>query len=165
MASTNYRVKIVRADQQFEAEGDKAFVLEMLDRFDGVSKVSLASKKSEKSGKTTDIPALTEKSGKTLAVGEFIRKLGLKKHMDIVLAFGYYLERNSGLSAFTPADINTCYYDSKMETSNTSQMIIRNIRLGRIMEAKKGKEKKKKGYVLTRTGEEYIKAKMLEVKE
>ena len=160
MASNNYRIKIVRADQQFEAEGDKAFVLAMLDRFEGgtVSKASKLSKKSEKDTESPEIISLHH--GKSLAVGEFIRQLGFKKHTDIVLAYGYFLEKHSGLSDFTPADINTCYYDSKMEASNTSQMIIRNINQGRIMEAKKGKDQKKKSYVLTRTGEEFIHAKI-----
>lgn len=160
MASTNYRIRIVRADQQFEAEGDKAFVIEMLERFEGgaIRRASKPSKKSEKIGESDEM-AVTH-HGKSLAVGEFIRQLGFKKHTDIVLAFGYYLEVNSGLSDFTPADINTCYYDSKMEASNTSQMIIRNINQGRIMEAKKGKDQKKKSYVLTRTGEDFIRAKL-----
>ena len=160
MASTNYRIRIVRADQQFEAEGDKAFVLEMLERFESgaVPKASKPFKKSERIGASDVI--VVPRHGKSLAVGEFIRQLGFKKHTDIVLAFGYYLEKISGLNDFTPADVNTCYYDSKMEASNTSQMIIRNIKIGRIMEAKKGKDQKKKSYVLTRTGEEYIRPKL-----
>ena len=143
MASNNYRIRIVRADQQFEAEGDKAFVLEMLERFESESapKDSKSSKKSERISESDVI--VVPHHGKSLAVGEFIRQLGFKKHTDILLAFGYYLEKNSGFSDFTPADINTCYYDSKMEASNTSQMIIRNIRQGRIMEAKKEKDQKK----------------------
>jgi hypothetical protein len=160
MASHNYRIRIVRADQQFEAEGDKAFVLAMLERFEGgaVPKTSKSSKKSTKVSESSEL--ITPHHDKALAVGEFIRQLGFKKHTDIVLAFGYFLETHSGLSDFTPADINTCYYDSKMEASNTSQMIIRNINQGRIMEAKKGKDQKKKSYVLTRTGEDFILTKM-----
>lgn len=160
MASHNYRIRIVRADQQFEAEGDKAFVLAMFERFEGVTmpKTSKSSKKSEKVSESSE--KIAPHQGKALAVGEFIRQLGFKKHTDIALAFGYFLEKHSGLSDFTPADINTCYYDSKMEASNTSQMIIRNIKQGRIMEAKKGKDQKKKSYVLTRTGEEFIIEKM-----
>jgi len=156
MASNNYRIKIVRADYQFEIEGDKAFVLAMLEHFEGdvISKSNKVSKKSEKIVESAEVTAT--KHTKTLSVSEFIRQLGFKKHTDIVLAFGYFLEKHSGISDFTPADINTCYYDSKMEASNTSQMIIRNINHGRMMEAKKEKDQKKKSYVLTRTGEDFI---------
>jgi hypothetical protein len=83
----------------------------------------------------------------------------VKKHTDIVLAFGYYLEKYSGVTEFTPADINACYYDSKMDSSNTSQMLIQNIKRHRIMEAKRGKSKKR-SYVLTNTGENFIKSKL-----
>ena len=96
-------------------------------------------------------------AGKKISVGEFIRQLGFKKHTDLVLAFGYYLEKNAGLQTFTPADINSCYYEAKMESSNTSQMIIQNIRRGLLMAAKKDKDQGKKGaYTLTHSGEEYI---------
>lgn len=85
-------------------------------------------------------------------MGEFVRQLGLKKHTDIVLAFGYYLEKISGVREFSPADINKCYYEAKMENSNTSQMLIQNIKNGRIMPARGTK----KLYTLTKTGEDFI---------
>jgi hypothetical protein len=153
--ATTYRIKIAKADQEFEAEGDKAFVLEMLKRFDSGSHdekkfVQPEKNTKAKSGSEVALPAV----GKKISVGEFIRQIGFKKHTDLVLSFGYYLEKHAGFASFTPADINTCYYDSKMESSNTSQMIIQNIRRGFIMEAKK--DKGRKSYTLTRTGEEHI---------
>lgn len=158
MAAITFRVKITKEDFQFEAEGDKAFVLEMLNRFEG--SVSLIGVKPIKVGKQTVKPIEGEVKyvGKPLSVGEFVRRLGLKRHTDIVLSFGYYLEKYSGVTEFTPADINRCYYDAKMESSNTSQMLIRNIKHGNIMQARTGlgKSKAKKGYVLTQSGERFI---------
>jgi DNA-binding PadR family transcriptional regulator len=55
--------------------------------------------------------------------------------------------------------VNTCYYEAKMESSNTSQMIIHNIRRGLLMEAKKRSQEGKssrKVFTLTRSGEEYL---------
>lgn len=157
MSTSNYRIKIIRGDLQFEAEGDKSFVLQMLERFEG--EAPKLSKKPEKELKETKTGGpRVSRLPKDISIGEFIRQIGVKKHTDIVLAFGYYLEKFSGRDDFTPADINTCYYNSKMDSSNTSQMIIQNIRNGRLMEAKKKKgEKKKRRYLLTRTGEEFIK--------
>ena len=136
-----YRLKIAYGDYQFEAEGNKKFILDMWKKFReievGGKEVPLKEKIPEKTKTRTSI---LPEAAKDLSIGEFVRQLGLKKHTDFVLAFGYYLEKFSGMREFSPADINKCYYDAKMESSNTSQMLIQNIRHGRIMEAK-GKKK------------------------
>ena len=157
----NYRIKIVREDGEFEAEGDKKFVLDMLAKFEGGSdapKVGGTSRMKDK--------ASVDLTGKSVSVREFIQRLGLKKHTDIGLAFGYYIEHSLGKASFTPADVNNCYYEAKMETSNTSQMIIQNIKAGRMMPAKKAKsdDSKKKSYTLTTTGEEFIAKRLKEIK-
>lgn len=150
-----YRLKIVRAGQEFEAEGDKAFVLQMLKRFDsshaGNSNIDL---------RTDEAP--TPQPSKGISLREFIRILELKRHTDILVAFAYYLEKYSGVKEFTPADINNSYYEAKMETSNTSQIIIQNIKRGYVMEARTG-EKSRRRYTLTDSGEKFIQAKLEEI--
>jgi hypothetical protein len=143
MAVNSNRIKIVKGDFQLEAEGDKAFVKEMINRFasDLPDATLMPAKSSAKEKKLETSVQL--KNARPLSISEFIRQLGLKKHIDMVLAFGYYLEKYSGLEEFTPADINACYYDAKMESSNTSQMISLNIKSSRIMQAKKEKGKRK----------------------
>lgn len=157
----NYRIKIVRPDGEFEAEGDKKFVMDMLAKFEDSSTTPKPAATSSSRGKS-----VIDATGKSVSVREFIQKLAFKKHTDIGLAFGYYLEHSLGKPSFTPADINNCYYEAKMETSNTSQMIIQNIRAGRMMPAKKGKDddSKKKSYTLTTTGEEFIANKIKAIK-
>ena len=155
MAVKTYRIKIGKGDQMFEVEGDKKFVLDMLHRFETTdAKLPVSPNASNQAKTSAKTLALATISGKKMSVGEFIRQLGFKKHTDLVLAFGYYLEKFGGLNAFTPADINTCYYDSKLESSNTSQMIILNIRRGFLMQAKKGEGKKE--YTLTHSGVEHV---------
>ena len=103
MKSMTYRVKIVKEGQEFEAEGDKKFVLEMLRRFETAApEVTPSARTSAKTTKGAP-PAVVQavRAGKKTSVGEFIRLFGLKKHTDLVLAFGYYLEKNAGLQAFT----------------------------------------------------------------
>jgi hypothetical protein len=163
MTAGKYRIKIVQNGVEFEAEGDKAFVVKMLNHFDEGKLKNKTEKSLEiippsKEAKGTRTQH-NDSSKKNVSVGEFIRQIGVKKHTDIVLAFGYYLEKHSGATEFTPADINACYYDAKMESSNTSQMIIQNIRSSKIMEAKNS-ESKKKSYVLTNTGIEFIESKI-----
>lgn len=154
MPTSNFRVRIVRGDQEFEAEGDRKFVLEMLDRFESSPAKKAGGRKPSTDEKQNEPTAPT----KALSAREFIQKLGLKKHTDIGLAFGYYLEKRLGQEDFTPADINNCYYEAKMEPSNTSQVIINNTKSGRMMLARnsKGEKSSKKTYVLTKTGEEFI---------
>ena len=150
-----YRIKIVRPDLQLEVDGNRKFVLDMLARFEKPTP-------SSPSGKNTpgkpDPKVLLASVGKEVSPGEFIRKYGVKKHTDLVLAFGYYLEKQSGLASFSSADINNCYYEAKMENSNTSQMIIQNIKRGFLMQAKTKGEEGKKGklFTLTSSGEEHL---------
>lgn len=149
-----YRIRIVRGETEFEAEGDKAFVLEMLTRFEGAPDATAGTPKTSKP-KTT-APNSSEPR-KVLSVREFVQRVGAKRHADKVLAFGYYLERYGGNKEFTAADINNLYYEAKLETSNTSQAIIGLIKKGFVMDApgqKKGAGKKR--YLLTQTGEQHV---------
>lgn len=163
MAGKSYRLKI----GDFEVEGDKAFVSEMLKRYGPQAHPASserAGQKSEKAGDAKRMSAVSRPtSDKALSIREFIQQLEMKKHTDITLAFGFYLEKHQGVSEFGPADINNCYYEAKLEPSNTSQMIVQNIKRGYFMEAKRreGKKGKKgKGYTLTVTGEKFIESKL-----
>lgn len=155
----NYRICIARGDTRFEAEGDKKFVLQMLAQYGGIEQRSTAIATQAVKPAPAKSPAeivSTSATGKKTSVGEFIRQLEVKKHMDLVVAFGYFLEKIAGLTSFTVADINNCYYEAKLESSNTSQMIIQNIKKSFMMPAKGKGDKGHQAFVLTRTGEEYV---------
>lgn len=163
MATKNYRLKIAREGYEFEAEGDKAFVVEMLKRFVPLTAAESAAPKGKEDLKQAakKVPAEVPSAGtKALSIREFMQRLAFTKHTDITVAFGYYLEKHSGITEFTPADINNCYYEAKLETSNTSQMIILNIRRGYMMPSKKKDAKGKKLYTLTDSGEKFVKSKL-----
>jgi hypothetical protein len=157
MAAKSYRLKIVHEGREFEAEGDKSFVLQMLKQWgpqvlgSPIREVAGSKKAKEKLVDAVVSPT----ASKSLSIREFIQQLNLKKHTDITVAFGYYLERHQGVSEFTPADINNCYYEAKLEASNTSQMIIQNIKRGYLMASKKG-GKGKSRYTLTSSGEKFV---------
>lgn len=161
MVTRTYRLKISRDGSEFEAEGDKRFVLEMLKQFapQGAPRIPDADPPvpAKTSGRKTVPPVLSR--GKSLSVREFVQQLNLKMHTDLIIAFGYYLEKFGGISEFTPADLNGCYYEAKLESSNTSVMIIRNIKRGFLMPSKKKGEKGKNRYTLTATGETFIESK------
>ena len=160
MATKTYRLKIVQEGREFEAEGDKAFVFEMLKLYGSPANASAGT-----SGKTDQKPSskrepVVRRITKSVSIREFIQQLDLKKQTDITLAFGYYLEKHQGVTEFTPADINNCYYEAKLEASNTSQMIIQNIRRGHLMASKKKEDKGKSRYTLTNSGEKFIESKI-----
>lgn len=152
MSEKNYRIKIVKGNQEFEAEGDKEFVLEMIEKFEAFADKLIPQTTKIELIEGDKIVTQTD-SSKPVSVGEFIRLTGFKKHTDIVLGFGYYLEMYGGLKEFSPADINNCYYEAKMESSNTSQMIIYNIKKGYFM-ATRGENK---NYTVTQSGIDYVK--------
>jgi hypothetical protein len=162
MATRTYRLKISQAGYEFEAEGDKRFVLEMLKRFSPQPAPAPAESDRSASPKSGDrkAPPAALTRGKTLSIREFIQQIGFKKHTDLVLAFGYYLEKLAGVPEFTPADINNCYYEAKLERSNTSVMIGQNIKRGFVMPSKKKGEKGKNRYTLTASGEKFVESKL-----
>jgi DNA-binding MarR family transcriptional regulator len=160
MAARTFRIRFSRNGNEFEAEGDKAFVLAMLKRFEtgagGDSQTAIATTNAN----TEASRSKSRQASKAISIREFVQQLGLKKHTDITLAFGYFLEHQAGAATFTPADINSCYYDAKIEASNTSQMIIQNIRRGYVMQSRDKTDKGRKRYTLTTSGEKYIEAKL-----
>ena len=161
MPAKSYRLKIVQDGREFEAEGDKTFVLEMLKRHGPQASAIDAIVPPGKKAPGQSAPPIRTATGKTISIREFVQQLGLKKHTDITVAFAYYLEKQQDVSQFTPADINNCYYEAKMEPSNTSQAVIQNIRRGYLMEAKKaGQKGKTKRYTLTSSGEKFVESKL-----
>lgn len=141
------RVRILRDGQELEVEGDREFVREILDRFEQPAAPNQLVPPGD--------PPIDQEVSKTLSVREFVQRLGVKRHIDKVAAFGYYLEHHSGQTEFTSSDINNCYYEAKMDSSNTSQAIIQNIKRGYVMETKGGSKGKKK-YMLTQSGEAFV---------
>jgi hypothetical protein len=161
MATRTYRLKIVHEGREFEAEGDRSFVLQMLKRYGPQGLVAFAERGEGKKGLTKRVDAaVSPTAAKSLSIREFVQQLDLKKHTDITVAFGYYLEKHQGVPEFTPADINNCYYEAKLEASNTSQMIIQNIKRGYLMASKKKGEKGKNRYTLTSSGERFVESKL-----
>jgi len=162
MATRTYRLRIVQEGREFEAEGDKPFISEMLKLY-GPQAPAIpgdASGKKKQKGARESEPPTRPTTGKSVSIREFIQQLDMKKHTDITLAFGYFLEKQQGASAFTPADINNCYYEAKLEASNTSQMIIQNIKRGYLMASKRDQGKGKSRYTLTSSGEKFIESKV-----
>lgn len=148
-----YRVRFRQGDRELDVEGDKKYIDFMMRQFGFLGGSPAAPNKKE-----SNIPIKEYVSTAKLSPAEFILQHQLKKHTDIALAFGYYLEKNRGLDKFTPGDITNCYYEAKMEPSNTSQMIILNTRRGFFMPSKQDNDSQKgrKSYTVTQSGIRYV---------
>lgn len=162
--TTHCRFKLVRAGSEFEAEGDRQFVMEMITKFLGPDTGASEEVEAPRVGANRRDLAQGSghASGKSMSIREFIRAYDVKKHTDLVVAFGYFIEKHMGQDSFTPADINGLYYEAKLENSNTSHMLIQNIKRGYVMEAKNF-EGNRKRFVLTTSGEQFIETKRSEL--
>jgi hypothetical protein len=154
---SNYRVRIRKGDNEIEVEGDKKYIAQIIRDY-GFGDVAPGTQ-DNKPGKKDATGVISQKGfGGRLSAAEFVLKHQIKKHTDLVLGFGYYIEKMKGLDKFTPGDVTNCYYEAKLDPSNTSQMIVQNIKRGFLMEAK-GTEKGTKGrkyYTLTQSGVTFV---------
>jgi hypothetical protein len=87
MPIRNYKIKITRDGQEFEAEGDKAFVLKMLARFetsDGVEAIvpDVRVKKGSRAKESTR--SLAPRS-KALSIREFVQRLDVDQAIELIL--------------------------------------------------------------------------------
>ncbi len=155
-----YRFRLANGDIEFEVEGDRQFVIDLATKYAPAVTAAVSHKQSTITDKNKVSAQEFRGSEKSLSIREFIRSFDLKRHTDYVLAFGYFLEKHMGQESFTPADINSLYYEAKLEGSNTSQMLLQNIKQGYVMEAK-GSEGTRKRYILTTSGERHVEQKRL----
>ena len=98
-----------QADTEFEIEGDRNYVTKTYQELKEILGLSERSKP-VLVGEQKPTKSIAGKSlgGRTSSPREFIDRYGVKRHVDIVLAFGYFLERLRSQKNFTGADINTC---------------------------------------------------------
>jgi len=93
---------------------------------------------------------------KEFSVKEFLRSKKPKTDMQKTLAVGYYLEKYVRVSSFNVQDLEEAFRAAKEPLpSNTHAFVGQNIKNGHMMESKEKKDKKK-AYVLTNSGEEFV---------
>jgi len=95
---------------------------------------------------------------KTLSIKEFLLESPPTTDIQRTLAVGYFLETHAGMASFTKADLEKGYNDAKEPTpSNISVNIKHCIKQGHMMEVEEKKDNKT-AYVVTRSGEQFVKA-------
>jgi hypothetical protein len=98
----------------------------------------------------------TRSPTKKISIKEFLLKHPPTDDIRRTLAIGYFLENQAGMASFTKADLESAYRNAKEKVpSNMSVNIGRCIKQGHMMEAADKKDNKT-AYVVTRSGEEFV---------
>ena len=98
------------------------------------------------------------RSTKKTSIKEFLLNHPPTDDVRRTLAIGYFLENQAGMTSFNKADLEKGYRDAKEKVpSNISVNIGRCIKQGQMMEAAEKKDNKT-AYVVTRSGEEFVRS-------
>jgi len=93
---------------------------------------------------------------KKLSIKEFLRSKRPQTDVHKTLAIGYYLEKYDEMLSFNVDDVRDGFRAAKEPVpSNTQAFINQNIKNGHMMDYEEKKDKKK-AYVLTNSGEEFV---------
>ena len=93
---------------------------------------------------------------KKLSVKEFLRSKRPRTDVHKTLAIGYYLEKYDDMASVNVYDVREGFRAAKEKVpSNVHAFIDQNIRNGHMMDYGEKKDKKK-AYVLTNSGEEFV---------
>jgi hypothetical protein len=96
------------------------------------------------------------KENKNLSVREFMLSKAPANDVEKTLAIGYYLERYEGASSFNVDEIARCFQLAKEPIpGNINDKVNMNIKKGHMTEAKEKKDKKK-AWIVTNSGEQFL---------
>lgn len=164
----HFRIKV--GDVEVEASGPEAYVMEV--RAYAEQLVSSSLVRTKTMGAVTPVQdvywtadAASPSSHTSVSTGhplgkeeslvEFLERLPSRTHKDMILAFGYFLEKNRTIPNFGVKEINDCYDEVKEAKSNTAQYLALLLKSGLIMKAKVQNGGATQ-YTLTRKGEKSI---------
>jgi hypothetical protein len=103
-----------------------------------------------------DGPSVSSARGKRQSAKEFLLGKSIKSETQKVLALGYFLEREEGLTSFNVPDLGTAFRAAREKLpANMNDIVNKNIARGFMMQAEEKKDSKKAWY-LTSTGERFV---------
>jgi hypothetical protein len=97
-------------------------------------------------------------AARKISIKEFLLEHSPGSDVQITLVIGYFLETHAGMASFNRADLEKGYRDAKESLpSNINMNVNRCISQGHMMEVEE-KKNSMKAWVITRTGEQFIKS-------
>jgi hypothetical protein len=144
MSETSYRIRYRKDNFEVEVQGDKEWVEKKF--------------KELTEGKAVALETTVPKAGVLpTSLVEFIKAKGNPSdHTDIAVIFSYWLHKKEKMSSYNKVDIENCYTEARItKPTNTTDVMNRVQGKGYVMPASEKKDKKK-AWVITRSGEEYV---------
>lgn len=145
MSETNYRIRYRKGDFEVEVQGDKDWVEKKFKELTEGKVVTLE-------GITPEVEALPT------SLVEFVKAKGNpRKHTDIAIVFSFWLHKKEKMSSFNVDDIERCYTEARIpKPKNIGDLMNRVQGRGYLMPAPKKKDNKK-AWIITTSGEKYVK--------
>jgi len=144
MSETNYRIRYKQDNFEVEVQGDKEWVEKKF--------------KELTEGKAV-APGITvpKAGGPPTSLVEFIKAKGNPSdHTDIAVIFSYWLHHKEKMTSYNLVDIENCYTEARItKPANITDLMNRVQGKGYVMPAPEKKDKKK-AWVITGSGEDYV---------
>lgn len=139
-------IRVKKGDSEVEVTGEKAFVIEQIDKFIELLRITES--------------ANFEENKKRISLGELLSKKSPQKHTETITLFAYYIEKILQEPYFNVNDINKLFLKSKTKKpANINDTINSLVRKDFLMEVDEEKENLK-CWTITRSGIEVIESKM-----
>ena len=143
-------VKVTLGNFSVEVTGSSNYadkkLEELLGRYLGSAKPA--------SGGAHQVPStLSGRGDKKLTVAEFVKKVSPKKHTDLAMLLGYYVEKFESQTSFTTTELGKMSRDVKRPFGNISDTVAKLASGGLIMSAED--KEGQRAYALTASGEEF----------
>ena len=150
MAEPFYRIRYRKGDFELEVQGDKEFVEQKFQELTEEEVIPQKMRKTEEriEGGTVALPE---------SAAELLRLKGSpKRHVDISIAFSYWLFKKRGTDIFNINDIGECYNEARLKKpANTTDVMNRNQQKGYLVPAEEKKDNLK-AWKITPSGEQYV---------
>lgn len=146
MSETNYRIKYKKDDFEIDVQGDKDWVEK---KFKELTEGKVVTPKATP---TTQVDLTS------VSLVELVRAKGNPSgHTDLAMIFSYWLHHKENMASYNITDIDGCYSAARVTPpSNLTDTMNKNQKKGYLMPASEKKEARK-AWVITQSGEEYVK--------
>jgi hypothetical protein len=149
MSESNYRIKYRKGDFEIDVQGDKDWVENKFREFvEGTVVVGATGEAAPR-----EVGVLPASS-----LAEFLRVKGNpSKHTDVAIIFSYWLHKKEKMSSYNVDDIEKCYVETRISKVKNIGDLMNRVQGKAYLMPASAKKDGKKAWVITKTGEEYVK--------
>lgn len=160
MAEANYRIKYKNGDFELEVQGDKVWVNEKFkELFGGFPNKPQGTTTFAGVPPSANTPVVTNVNGIPDSLIEFLKaKRSPNNQLDLAIVFSYWLRNKKKLTSYNKDDIESCFDEARItKPLNITDIMNKNQRKGYLMPPAEKLKDAKKAWIITQTGEDYVK--------